>query len=132
MIYLNDKKQVSFGKIELFLQFLTVLSLLAFAIETLPDLDPNWIRFFNAFEIFTVAVFTLEYGIRVTLSGKRASYLFSFLGIVDLLAILPFYLTVGVDLRSLKAFRLIRVFRVFKLARYSAAMQRFHKAFLMT
>ena len=53
------------------------------------------------------------------------------MGIIDLLAILPFYLSFGVDLRSIRAFRLLRLFRMFKLVRYSKAMQRFHRAFLI-
>ena len=50
---------------------------------------------------------------------------------IDLLAILPFYISTGLDLRSLRAFRLLRLFRLLKLARYSAAVQRFHRAFLI-
>jgi voltage-gated potassium channel len=57
--------------------------------------------------------------------------MFSFFGIVDLLAVLPFYISTGVDLRSVRAFRLLRLFRLLKLARYSAAVQRFHRAFLI-
>ena len=57
--------------------------------------------------------------------------LFSFFGIIDLVSILPFYLSTGIDLRSLRAFRLLRLFRLLKLARYSAAMQRFHRAFII-
>jgi voltage-gated potassium channel len=47
---------------------------------------------------------------------------------VDLAAILPFYIGAGVDLRSIRTFRLLRLFRIFKLVRYSAAVQRFHRA----
>ena len=52
----------------------------------------------------------------------------SFLGVIDFVAILPFYLSLGIDLR---AFRLLRLFRLFKLARYSRAIRRFHRAFLI-
>lgn len=47
------------------------------------------------------------------------------------MAILPFYLATGVDLRSLRALRILRLFQVLKLARYSAAVQRFHRAFII-
>lgn len=57
------------------------------------------------------------------------SYAFSFYGVVDLLAILPFYITTGLDLRSLRVFRLLRLFRLLKLVRYSAAVQRYQHAF---
>ena len=57
--------------------------------------------------------------------------MFSFLGLIDLAAILPFYIASGLDLRSIRAFRLLRLLRIFKLVRYSAAIQRFHRAFLI-
>ncbi len=52
----------------------------------------------------------------------------SFFGLLDLLAILPFYLGVGVDLRAVRTFRLLRLIRILKLARYSAAVRRLHRA----
>lgn len=57
--------------------------------------------------------------------------MFSFFGLIDLLAILPFYLSLGIDLRSLRAFRFLRLIRILKLARYSRAAQRYHRAFLI-
>lgn len=52
------------------------------------------------------------------------------MGIVDLMAILPFDLALGLDLRSVRALRLLRLFRIFKLARYSKAMNRYRDAFI--
>jgi voltage-gated potassium channel len=52
-------------------------------------------------------------------------YIFSFYGIIDLLAIFPFYLNRAYDLRSLRAFRVFRVFRALKLIRYNKALKRF-------
>ena len=60
---------------------------------------------------------------------KPLNYICSFFGIVDLLAIAPFYLTTGLDLRSIRAFRLLRLFQILKLVRYSRAIQRIHLAF---
>ena len=82
-------------------------------------------------EITTVAIFTIEYVLRLALCRPRFSYALSFFGIIDLLAILPFYISTGIDLRSLRAFRLLRLFRLLKLARYSAAMQRMRRAFII-
>lgn len=88
------------------------------------------------FELFSVTVFTIEYLARVwsaveaesfegPLSG-RVAFASRPLMIVDLLAIMPFYLTVigasGVDLRVLRALRLFRLFRLLKLVRYSRAI----------
>jgi len=62
-------------------------------------------------------------------AANRIRYITSFFGLIDLAAILPFYITTGLDLRSLRAVRLLRLFRVLKLARYSKAVQRLHRAF---
>jgi voltage-gated potassium channel len=127
----DEKGRILFGRFEYIFQVLIVLSLASFAFETLPSLSPKWHRILMGFEIFSVAVFTLEYLLRLLYCNPRLSYAFSFYGIVDLIAILPFYLSTGLDLRSLRAFRLLRLFRLLKLVRYSAAVQRYHRAFLI-
>ncbi len=116
---------------DLSIQLLIVLSLIAFSVETLPHLDPKWRHILHIFEITTVAIFTTEYVVRLLVADRKLAFATSFMGIIDLLAILPFYLSFGVDLRSIRAFRLLRLFRMFKLVRYSKAMQRFHRAFLI-
>ena len=78
-----------------------------------------------------MVVFTIEYITRIAISRPRGRYAFSFFGIIDLIAILPFYLASGVDLRSVRAFRLLRLFRLLKLARYSSAIRRYHRAFII-
>lgn len=131
MITCDERGRVSFGRWEIVIQILIVLSLIEFAIETLPNLSPGLRQYLQIFEIVTVAIFTVEYLLRILLGRPRLSYVFSFYGIIDLLAILPFYISTGIDLRSVRAFRLLRLFRLFKLVRYSAAMQRFHRAFVI-
>lgn len=123
-------KMAHFGRVELFIQLLILLSLIAFAIDTLPHLSELERELLEAFEIFTIGVFTIEYAMRVIRSRPRTSYIFSFYGLLDLVAILPFYLSTSLDLRPVRAFRLLRLIRIFKLVRYSAAIQRFHRAFL--
>jgi len=59
------------------------------------------------------------------------TFAFSFFGIIDLLAVLPFFVATGLDLRSIRAFRFLRLFRAFKMARYSKAIRRFHRAFVI-
>lgn len=125
MISRDEKGRVSFGRWDYLIQLLIILSLIAFAIETLPNLNNEWVTRLRIFEIVTVVIFTIEYVLRLALCRPRFSYALSFFGIVDLLAIFPFYTSTGIDLRSLRAFRLLRLFRLLKLARYSAAMQRF-------
>lgn len=116
---------------ELFIQFLIVLSLIDFTIETIPNLSPQLVHWLNLIEIFTVIIFTFEYLLRLYVSDNKLKYIFSFYGLIDLLAILPFYISSSIDLRSIRIFRLIRLFRAFKLLRYSKAIKRFKTAFLM-
>lgn len=116
---------------DLVIQALIALSLIAFSIDTLPD-KPAWLEtWLYRFEIVSVAIFTLEYLLRLYVADKKLGFVFSFFGLIDLLAILPFYLRFGVDLRSLRALRFLRLFRAFKLLRYSQAIDRFYRAFMI-
>ena len=63
------------------------------------------------------------------MSKKPLNYIFSFYGIIDLVAILPFYFTGVLDLRFMRAFRILKIFRVAKLIKYNDALNRFKKAF---
>ena len=131
MIHRDDKGRVSFGKWDYAIQALIILSLISFALETLPDLSAQTRKALYAFEVFTVAVFTVEYATRFLLSRPRLGYAFSFFGLIDIAAIPPFYISTGIDLRSIRAFRLLRLFRLFKLARYNAAARRCHRALMI-
>lgn len=116
---------------DLFIQAIIVLSLVGFSVGTLPDLSDGIRGMLKKIEIVTVAIFSIEYLLRIMVASKRYRFIFSFLGMIDLLAILPFYLSTGLDLRSLRAFRLLRLIRILKLARYNAAAVRFYRAFVI-
>lgn len=111
--------------------FLILYSVICFSLETLPDLSPETIRFLRWSEIVVVGVFTLEYLYRIYLAEQRLKFIFSLHGLIDLMAILPFYLAFAVDLRTLRLLRLLRLLRVLKLVRYSKALQRFGQALYM-
>ena len=111
-----------------FIQILIFLSLIAFSIETLPDNSDYTVALLNTFEVICVVVFTIEYILRILVSEKPIKYIFSFFGLIDLLAILPFYINRSIDLRALRAFRIFRIFRALKLIRYNKALNRFHIA----
>ncbi|XZE19448.1 ion transporter [Pirellulaceae bacterium SH449] len=113
---------------DVFVQTLVVLSVVAYSIETLPGISPDLAAALRIFELLTVGVFTMEYCLRLLVAKPRSKYVFSFFGIVDLVAILPFYLSLGFDLRAVRAFRLLRIVRLLKLARYNSAIRRFHIA----
>ncbi|MEZ4795759.1 MAG: ion transporter [Flavobacteriaceae bacterium] len=111
-----------------FIQALILLSIVTFSVETLPNLKPETRTILRAIEIFCVLVFTIEYILRIYVADSKPRFIFSFFGLIDLLAILPFYLSFGVDLRSLRALRFLRLFRILKLVRYNKAMNHFIKA----
>ncbi|MDR1188158.1 MAG: ion transporter [Bifidobacteriaceae bacterium] len=96
---------------------------------------PHWLIIAsNAVEVVSVAIFTIEYVLRLWTADlrypdsrpgrARLRYVASGMAIIDLLSILPFYLPmlIPVDLRILRVLRLVRLVRVFKLGRYSAGM----------
>lgn len=111
------------------IQGLILLSLVAFSFETLPDNSPELKKLLSTFEYICVIIFSFEYVLRIFVAKKPFRYIFSFYGIVDLLSILPFYLTSTVDLRAFRIFRIFRIFRAFKLIRYNKALRRFSVAF---
>jgi voltage-gated potassium channel len=113
----------------LFIYALIAISVISIGIETIDGL-PIWLAdALTVIEWVTVAVFTVEYILRIAIAPSKRAYIFSFWGIVDLLAILPFYLSFGVDLRAIRVVRLFRVFRLLKMARYSDAAERLANAF---
>lgn len=111
-----------------FIMALILYSVFCFSLETLPDIDESTKIFLKYSEVFIVIIFTIEYLIRLCLSEKRLKFVFSFYGLIDLLAILPFYLAFAVDLRTLRLIRIVRFARILKLVRYSSALKRFSQA----
>jgi len=111
------------------IQFLIIVSLISFTIETIPNLSEQTKFWLNLIEIICVIIFTIEYFLRLFIADKKLKFIFSFYGLIDFLAILPFYISSGIDLRSIRIFRLFRLFRAFKLFRYSKALNRLKDAF---
>ena len=120
--------------IDRILVVLIVINLVAVALESVPDLGARYQFVFELIEYISLAVFTLEYGLRLWcavehgphqhLSGTRArlKYAFSPAGLIDLAAVLPFWLALVLpaDFRFVLVFRMVRFF---KIARYSPAMR---------
>ena len=112
-----------------FIQLIIVLSLISFSLETLPNISEEFRLVLEKFEFVSIIIFSIEYVLRVLVTKKPLRYIFSFYGIIDILAILPFYLNRFLDLRFLRAFRVFRIFRALKLIRYNKALNRFNIAF---
>lgn len=113
----------AFGKVA---TWLIVVSILDFTLETVPSLE-RYGRWFWWSETTIVALFTVEYGIRLAAADRRLRYVFSLEGLIDLAAILPFYLTLG-DFRLIRGLRLLRLLRMTKLVRYERAYERLYAA----
>ena len=115
-----------------FIYTLIVLNIVALILESYEELNVQYSVFFYYFEVFSVVIFTIEYFIRIWVSDKtkedkkeRLNFAFSTLGIIDLIAILPFYLPFifPIDLRIVRILRLFRLLRIFKLGRYSKSLK---------
>ena len=126
IIYNTDTRA---GRVfNILIQILILVSVVTFSMETVPDLEPQTRIILRYIEIFSVVAFTIEYLLRIWVADRKFKFIFSFFGIIDFLAILPFYLAVGIDLRSLRALRFLRLFRILKLVRYNRAMNQFSRA----
>ncbi len=112
---------------------LIALNVLTVALETVDAIGSRAGKLFDAFEVLSVTIFSIEYALRLWSCTSdprfarpvvgRLRFALRPLVLIDLVAILPFYLAfLSVDLRFIRALRLMRVFRVAKLGRYSAAL----------
>jgi voltage-gated potassium channel len=114
---------------------LIMLNVMAMAIETLNNLHAATIHILRIFEIVSIIIFSLEYIARIYISDltfpakTKAKSILKFIlspySLIDLLAILPFYLPfiLKIDLRFLRLIRLIRFFGIFKLSRYNTSLK---------
>lgn len=89
----------------------------------MPNLSDEFIGILLNLELAIIILFCSEYILRLVVAEKKFKFVFSFWGLVDLIAILPFFL-LSFDLIMLRALRLMRLFRILKLGRYSSSMSR--------
>lgn len=119
---------------DVFILSLIFLNVLVVIIGTIKDIQINYGTALHYFEIFSVIVFTIEYILRIWSCVIDDKYLNSIKGrlkfarqplpVIDLLAILPFYVPlIGIDLRFIRIFRLLRIFRIAKIGRYYSKLQ---------
>jgi len=99
-----------------------ILSIFTVLFESVPEYSSKYLTIFNIAEWFFTVLFTIEYLLRIYCIRLASSYIFSFYGIIDLLSILPSYLSFifpGANvLRVIRVIRVLRVFRVLKLVQY--------------
>lgn len=104
------------------LLYMIITSVALVVLESVSSIYSAYPHFFLSAEWFFTIIFTIEYLLRVFSSPHPIKYMTSFFGVIDLLAILPTYMGLLFDqpnfLLTIRALRLVRMFRVFKLGRY--------------
>ena len=111
------------GKLfDVLLLFLILLSVFVVMLDSITVFHQNYRYFFDIIEWVITLLFSIEYALRIIVVKKPLKYITSFFGIIDLLSILPQYLSFffvsSGSLAALRALRLLRVFRILKLTRF--------------
>lgn len=132
-ISLRRKRGISFV-VNVFLTVVIFLNTIAIILHTVPAIRRSFNQLFLDFEVFSVIVFTIEYILRLwscvendaykhPISG-RIRFVFSVWGLIDLLAILPFFVSfLMTDLGFIRILRLLRMLRLFRVSRYFHALR---------
>ena len=121
-IFYNPKNR-NFERVNSFLAFLTILSVIFISLETVKELS-EYKNIFYLIEIISTFFFALEYLGRLLGAKKPLKYIFSFFGFIDLMSILPTILGLGnlTFLKTARLFRILRflrILRVIKFAKYT-------------
>ena len=111
------------GKIfDIILLSMIVSSIIIVMLDSVYSLHLNYGKLFHQLEWAFTILFSLEYLIRIIVVKHRTRFIFSFLGIIDLVAILPTYFTLVVSgtqpMLVMRALRLLRIFRIFRLSHF--------------
>ncbi len=120
VIFLSDTRS---GKaFDVILLWLIGISVFVVMIESVPTIQEAHRKMFNQLEWMFTILFTIEYAVRIWVVRNKKSYVLSFFGIVDLLSLIPTYLTIFIAgpqyLLVVRVLRLLRVFRILKMARH--------------
>ena len=133
---ISDNSERVAGRVFTALMSVLILINVAFILIDTLDSGPSQLKSISHFvEVFSVTVFSAEYLLRIWTADllfpdlnpwrARLRYFASGMAVIDLLSILPFYLSfISIDLRILRVLRLVRVIRVFKLGHYNTAMSK--------
>ncbi len=126
IIYEADTEEGKFFDVVLLIAI--IASIVLVMLESVKTIDSKYHELLYIGEWIITIFFSLEYILRIISIKKPFKYIFSFYGVIDLLATIPMYLSfilVGShSLVALRALRLMRVFRILKLARYIGASNR--------
>jgi len=131
LIEIIDGSDPRFGRgPALFLNALILISAVTIALETMPQLSERLRVALRWAEFTILLIFAVEYVTRVLCTPRPLRYIFSFWGIVDLLAILPLLALLNPEWLAVRVLRLMRLIRLLKLFRTSRALDRLARAFV--
>ena len=131
----NNKKGTFSRIFNIAIIVLILLNVIAIIIESFQEIKNLYEKYFYFFEVFSIVIFSIEYLLRLWTAKYKypdkseinslLTYVFSPYALIDLFAILPFYLPllIPIDLRFIRIFRLLRIARIFKLGRYSKSLK---------
>ena len=121
-------------KFDIMLLWVILLSLITVSLETIPSIQEDYNDFLLYLEWLFTIVFTVEYLLRIFCVKNRWLYIFSFFGLVDLITVIPGYFYLynfeTQYLLVIRGLRLLRIFRILKLGRYSGESHVLLKALL--
>jgi len=130
----NKERKILSLIVEWFIIVLILINVVLIILDTFSGIPDNVRWIFYYIEIFSIIVFTIEYLLRlltadylfpnISPAKARKKYIFSFMAIIDFLAILPFYIPflLSIDLRVIRMIRLLRLVRLLKVNRYTSAL----------
>ena len=130
--------------IEYFIFGLIITNVIAIILESYQEINLKYHNAFYLLEFFSIIIFSIEYLIRIWISDlaypklsatkARIKYITSFIGLIDLLSILPFYLPfiLKIDLRVIRTLRLLRLLRILKLNRHFKSLKLIGSVFKKT
>jgi len=132
--YINVKRKIEFllenETLNKFLVFLILANLSVFILDTDIRIHNNYKNVIYYFDIFSIVFFSIEYSLRVFILDNIKD-IFKPLMIIDLLAILPFYLSfIKINTVFLRVLRMFRLLRIFKIGRYTKAFENIKNSFL--
>ncbi len=136
-LYFDDERGNTVGDVllEHFISTLIIINVIAIILESYNGIYDQYHLFFTYLEFFSIIFFTIEYVIRVWIADMiypelsatkaRLKYMTSFMGLIDLISILPFYLPfiLKIDLRIVRVLRLFRLLRILKLNRHFKSLR---------
>ncbi|MGE9289493.1 MAG: ion transporter [Puniceicoccales bacterium] len=122
------KDSANLGRWEYLIQALILVAVIVLAVNTMTGLSPLTYQILWWTERSFLVVFTIEYIVRIIRAKEWKRYVFSFMGMVDLISILPFWIGILCGSPFIRAFQIFRILRVLKLARYNEAVHLYREA----